>query len=232
MLFFCYTVYIMENTLLNQKNYLNKNLKAAYTLFKQNWGVLTLMTLTVIAASIIPEFLDDTLLIVLISFVINLVVSLGFTKATLSLVDGKKVSYVDLFTQVSVKNLIFVFIASAIVSILSFIGLLLLIIPGIIISLGLSQVVYVILDQDKGIIGSLKESWRITKGYRVKIVLVGLMAILLIFVGALAFGLGILIALPLTYLMYARMYRDLVTLAEVSQNSNESVSEDTKKDLE
>lgn len=86
------------------------------------------------------------------------------------------------------------------------VGLLLFIIPGIIWFLQFLLFPYFIIEQGKGPLEALKESRRITRGYKGKIFVFCLLALLLDILGALFFGIGLFITLPLTWVAQARIY--------------------------
>jgi uncharacterized membrane protein len=89
------------------------------------------------------------------------------------------------------------------------IGFVLLIIPGIIAKLGLLFVPFLILEKDMKGVESIKESWRMSKGYKWQ--LFGLLIVLLFLniLGALVFGVGLLVTIPLSVLMLAHAYREI-----------------------
>ncbi len=222
----------MENILLNQKGYGTKILKASYNLFKKNWKTLILMSVVLLALQVIPEFFGESYIIAIVSSIINVIVGLGFMYSVLSLVDGNQISFKEMFTRPSIKDVVFVFLASLVASILTLIGYILLIVPGIILTFGLSQATYLIIDKKAGIIESLKKSWKITNGYKWRIFVIGFRAGLIAIAGLLALGVGIFVALPIVYLMYAKTYRDLVLLSENDQATSTDVPETQNESIE
>jgi hypothetical protein len=89
------------------------------------------------------------------------------------------------------------------------VGFVLLIVPGIIASLGLGFVPFVAVDRGTWPIDSLKESWRITKGHKWQLLLLGLALIALNLIGLLALVIGIFVTIPITLLAGAHAYRTL-----------------------
>lgn len=212
----------MENILLNQKGYGTKILKASYNLFKKNWKTLILMTLVLFVVQVVPELLGESFIVGIVSSILNVFVGIGFMYATLSLVDGDSITFKEMFTRPSGRDIVFVLLASLLSGILTMIGFILLIVPGIILAFGLSQVTYLVIDKKAGIIESLKKSWKITNGYKWRIFVIGFRAGLIALAGVLVVGIGLLVAMPIVYLMYAKMYRDLVSIYE---NNGESIAE-------
>jgi len=86
---------------------------------------------------------------------------------------------------------------------------LVLVIPGIILALALSQAGYLVIDQGQGPVAALKESARITKGNRGKLLLLGIAVALLVIVGLICLLVGVLIALPVASIAMAHAYRVL-----------------------
>ncbi len=96
-------------------------------------------------------------------------------------------------------------------------GLILLIIPGIIASIMFLFSQYIILEKDLKPVDAMKESMRITKGRRWK--LLGLLVVytLLNIAGAIALLVGLLVTIPVTMLGLAHAYRTLSDTAEKAE---------------
>jgi len=75
-------------------------------------------------------------------------------------------------------------------------GFLLLIVPGVIIGLGFYFVMHVVVDKNLRYVDALKASWRITRGYKVELLLLGLLCAGVMLLGALACCVGLLVAAP------------------------------------
>ena len=104
--------------------------------------------------------------------------------------------------------------AQFLVAIIIFVGLLLLIVPGIIAALGLLFVLYVVIDRGAGPINALKESWRITNGNKWQLFLFGLVLSGLNLVGVLLLVVGLLVTVPVTWIAVTHAYRTLASQAE------------------
>jgi uncharacterized membrane protein len=92
-------------------------------------------------------------------------------------------------------------------------GFILLIVPGVIASLGLVFVAYTVVDRGAGPISALQESWRITNGHKWRLFLLGLALIGINIVGTLALLVGLLVTLPVTWLAVTHAYRTLAANA-------------------
>lgn len=152
-------------------------------------------------------------LLYIVLFVINLVIGIGVTKIALEFVDGKKPKFTDLFYLRPAVNY---FIASFIQGIITVIGFILLIIPGIIFSIRLSYVSYLIVDKNFGPIEAIKTSWKITKGNIWNLFFFGILLGLINILGLLCLIIGLFVTVPLTMLATAFVYRKLLLQSEAA----------------
>ena len=103
-------------------------------------------------------------------------------------------------------------IASLLLAVLVLMGTVLLVIPGIVAAIGLSQTFYVLQDHpEMGAEAALKESWRLTwtNGHMWKVLFMSFLSFFVLLGGALAFGVGLIIAYPLVSVMLAGLYEEL-----------------------
>lgn len=89
------------------------------------------------------------------------------------------------------------------------IGFVLLIVPGIIAMLFFMFSTFIVIDRGLGPIEAMKESMRITAGYRWPLLGFLLLVFLIVLAGALVFGVGLLVAVPVVTLAFAHAYRVL-----------------------
>ena len=97
-------------------------------------------------------------------------------------------------------------------SVIVLVGCVLLIIPGIIAAIGLSQTFYVLQDQPQlGAEGAIRESWRLTwtNGHMWKVFFMNILVFFVGLGGLLALGVGLLVALPLISVMGGGLYEEL-----------------------
>lgn len=93
------------------------------------------------------------------------------------------------------------------------IGLLLLIVPGIIAALVFMFAPYLVIDKGLGPVAALKESARITKGNRLRLLaLMGAVALISL-LGLFALIVGLFVAIPVTSLAYINAYRRFSAVA-------------------
>lgn len=133
---------------------------------------------------------------------------LGFARMMLAAHAGSVPSVNMLFGE-SWKTLLQYAIVAIVSGILTFVGLVLLIVPGIIVFTMLSLAPFILLDRGTSAIESLKESRRITKGHRMNIFLFVLMLALLNIAGALVFFVGLLVTVPISLLAFVYAYRQV-----------------------
>lgn len=151
-----------------------------------------------------------TLGIILMNIVfalIGCIFNLGYLKNIFQALDGDEPQF-SAYGQQARKILTY-FIASIIMSIIVCIGFCLLILPGIYLAVRLQYFTAVIVEDNGGIISSLKRSWEITKGNFWPLFLLGLTFFGIAILGILLFVVGIFVAYPLIYMMYAASYRVL-----------------------
>lgn len=103
-------------------------------------------------------------------------------------------------------------LGALVVTALTWIGLLLFIVPGIIVGLGFSQTTLLIMDQDMDWQDAMRSSWRMMSGYKFWLFLIGLAMAAIILVSMLPFLLGLFLSLPLaayvTPVFYDRLCRE------------------------
>jgi uncharacterized membrane protein len=184
---------------------------------KKNFGFLTGMTLLGVIVLAVFSWLGEgsgkqtcgpSLLFTLVNqFFVSPLISLGFLNIALLVINGKKPGVADLFNRYS---LIWKYIViSILTSILCIIGLILLIIPGIYIGLRLMFATNLIVDKNLGPVVAMKKSWAITEGSAWQLFLFGLMGAGVCILGALVFGIGILVAIPVVTLANMYVYAKL-----------------------
>ena len=88
--------------------------------------------------------------------------------------------------------------------------MILLIVPGIIWALKYSQVRFLILDGQMGIMEVFSKSARMTNGSKMELFILYILLGLLNFAGALLFGIGLLFTVPLTMIVVAFVYNLLL----------------------
>ncbi len=107
-------------------------------------------------------------------------------------------------------------LASLLVTIITVIGLFLLIVPGIIFACKLAFVPYLVVDRKTEVIEAIKGSWRMTNGHAWKIFLIGLLAILIFIAGLICFVVGVIISIMWIRTAFASIYHAVSIQAQIS----------------
>lgn len=145
----------------------------------------------------------------LITIIISAIFALGYLKNLFQALDGEEPQFSAYGQQA--RKIITYLIANLFLGIIMMIGLCLFIIPGIYLALRLQFYVAFIVEDDAGIIDSLKRSWEITRGQGMSLFMLMLAIIGICLLGFILLGIGIFVALPLVYMMYAYVFRKLNT---------------------
>ena len=99
--------------------------------------------------------------------------------------------------------------ATIVVGIAIILGLLLLIVPGIIVALMFMFATIIVIDRERGPIEAMKESMRVTRGYKWSLLGLAVVLVLLNVLGLLAFVVGLLVSIPVSLLAFMHAYRSL-----------------------
>jgi uncharacterized membrane protein len=151
------------------------------------------------------DWLPILLTIGLFGFIVSAVLKLGLLKTSLSLVDGGKPTFDDLWTTVHFLPAYFGAVILMAVPIV--LGFALLIVPGIYLYVRWQFFTILIIDKNLPPIEALKESWRLTSGRVIDMFLVLVLMTALLLAGSLAFGVGLIAALPLSLIFLSQVYR-------------------------
>ena len=167
----------------------------------------------------------------IVGYVLGRFGQLGFTHLALRVVDGEEATIGDLFSQgrLLVRAVLATIVYAGIVigGFLLLIvpgiiwgrefqyyiyvgGFLLLIVPAIIWGIKFQYYIYAIVDEDAGVMESLKRSSALTRGEKLNLFWYGLLCGLVGLLGTLALGVGVLAAAPTIALASAYVYRRLV----------------------
>ncbi len=147
------------------------------------------------------------IILYVVVFVINTIIGMGLIKISLEFVDKKKPKFRDLFHT---KNLVNFILASLIRGVITLIGFILLIIPGIIFSIRLQYVPYLIVDKNLPTVEAIKKSWEMTKGNTWNLFFFGILLFLVNVLGVIFLLVGLFVTVPLTMLATTFVYRKLL----------------------
>ena len=168
---------------------------------------------TVVADIVEPSFIPILSYVVqatssLLGLLIGSYISGGITSFGLKVARGQPAAFGDVFS--GGKYFGSMLVGTFCLYIAVFIGSLLCLVPGVILGLGLSMYTFLIVDQGLGGIDALKKSWEMTKGHKLNIFVFGLLGIVVVFAGALACGIGVLLgSYPVLMIAAAYIYLKL-----------------------
>jgi uncharacterized membrane protein len=195
-------------------------IKYGWQTVKKNLLFFVVITVIYIAAALIQPIFEALMegkqhaevyksIFSIFSNIFLFAIELGLIFIFLSTIDGKSSKVSDVFKKFNFI-LILKYIASSIIFFLIFlVGLLLLVVPGIIFAIRFSLYPYILVDKNVGPIEALKESWRITKGNALRILVFNIYALGITILGLLALVVGLLVAIPITNIGLAYIYRKL-----------------------
>ena len=185
------------------------------TFKKRPWFLVGAYLLLIIVVSVISgilnQFSNDGVLIASIfgiaRFALELLVGMGTIAFTLKAHDDiEHVTLMDFWRPYPFWK----YVGSTVLfTIICVVGFILLIIPGIIWSLMFSFSGYFVIDKKMWPIEALKESKRITYGYKWELLLLGFLSILVVLLGFVCLLVGVLVAYPVITLASAHAYRTL-----------------------
>ncbi|WP_165157281.1 hypothetical protein [Parabacteroides sp. ZJ-118] len=142
-----------------------------------------------------------------ISVSFSIIFSLGYMKNIFQALDGEEPQFSAYGQQT--KHIITYFLASLIAGFVVLAGFFFFIIPGIYLALRLQFFQAFIVEENAGIIESLRKSWEITKGQGLPLLMLALVMIGILILGCILFGIGIFVAAPLVCMMYGYVFRKL-----------------------
>ena len=139
----------------------------------------------ILLASALPQialqFAPQNILLNIVVICISAYIQLGLAVYCIGLYKGDEVNYMTIFSRFKgLKPIVFILILSVVI----FLGFILLIIPGIILSLMYSQVFYILADDpDIGAIEAFNKSEKMMRGHKWQLFMLNLEAALYIFAG-------------------------------------------------
>ena len=141
-----------------------------------------------------------------LSFVANLVIQSGIIKASLALTRGQKIDVGSAFSGINWAQVV---IAALIIGALTFVGLLLCVLPGILVVFFTSYTLYFVIDRNQDAVTAIKSSVALVKDNAGVLVLFFLASLAAYIVGACLCGVGLLAAIPVVVLAQAYTFRTL-----------------------
>jgi uncharacterized membrane protein len=200
----------------NSKFSIQESLNYGWNAFKSQTGFFLGFILIFFIISFVPSFIVQRLfpapnpvgfVLRVVLWLVNLYLGMVSTRIALDIYDSGTANLNrlgDLF-QIYIPYVIGKFLFAVMVGV----GTILLIVPGIILSLMFLYVGYLVVDRRLGPIEALKESYRITTGVKWPLFVFGLVIVLVNIVGMVCLGIGLFVSVPITMMASAYVYRQL-----------------------
>lgn len=194
------------------------HMRTAREKLKNNWSTAFLVGLTLMIPTLISESLKaigsvevggmEDISLGLIPTLVAGPLALGFSIYSLNLFRNGSADYNNIFDGFkSLGKILGVYFLMIVLVIL---GMILLIIPGIILAFGFSMAYFVMIDKPElGIVDTLKESWKIMKGNKTKLLGLSLRFIPWAILGILCLVVGVIFVLPWMQMSYASFYEEI-----------------------
>jgi hypothetical protein len=197
-------------------------LSSAFAAFKPNWVVLVFAPLVMGILAYVPMIacvlpgaigvfrrnsapdlalkgVGYILLLIVISFIMP-----GIMRIMLGVARGRQPAFGEMFG--GGDRFIPMLGASVLVGFATLVGLGLFIVPGVIISIGLSLTSYFVVDQGLGPVAAIQASWAATSGHKMKLFLFGLVCSLIAVGAEILCCLPLLAAIPVIWLAHAIVF--------------------------
>ncbi len=204
-------------------------IKFGWKVIRNNLGFFLGVSLIIALIEIVSEYFLANLkkegsfwAFYLISYVVFLWIDMGMINISISVLKNKNKSYSDLFTTYPLIPKYF--IGSILYSLLVYIGLFLLIVPGIYLGIRFGFFRFLIVDKEVGPIEAFKISSEITKGVKWNLFLFYLLIAFINLLGFLLLIIGLFVTVPITYLASTYVYRKLL---EQTQMKDMPILEET-----
>ena len=193
-----------------------ESVKFAWQKTKENFWNLIAVTVIVMVVNGVFNSLEKhtagvlplvSMIIWICSWLVSLLMALGVIKIALKVYAGERFEISDIFTNT--KKFLDYLLASILYFVAVVFGLVLLIVPGIIIAIRMGFYSYLIVDKEMGPVDALKESMNLTKGSSWNIFFFWFLLLGIVLLGFLALIVGIVVAIPVTWIAYVFVYKFL-----------------------
>ena len=143
----------------------------------------------------------------LVAWIVSMIIGAGLVRGALDITEGRQL---DPGTLLRPNKLGEVIIASLVVGVLTFVGFILCVIPGILVAFFTSYTLYFLMDrQELGAMDAIRASFDFTRNNAANVILWFLLSLVAWFVGALLCGIGLIVAVPVILIGTAYTYKTL-----------------------
>ena len=197
---------------MNNSLNLVESFKSAWSSFTRNANIFVLVTLIFLILTILLGSADESRAYAPIPGVTNTLVSFFasyiMVRLSLTVARGGKALWKDVFV-IRWSEFGWYVLAAIVTGVISALGLVLLIIPGLFIITRLALSNFAMIDEGLKPIESIKRSWALTRGYFWQMFLAGIVIVGLNIVGTALLGIGVLVSSPVSFLFSAYIYEKL-----------------------
>jgi len=204
---------------------IDEALKFGWNTMKTNFwfffGILIIAWIVVYVPSLIGNLLRDKssllyLIFMLVSWAIQVMISIGLIRISLKFIDGGKPEFNDLFRF---QGFFWRYLGgSLLVGLIVVVGILLFVIPGIVWAIMFQFFGFLIIDKNLSIMDSVRQSGNLTKTVRWKLLGFGLLLMLINYLGLIVLLVGLFATIPTTMLAHAWVYRKLLGQTESGES--------------
>ena len=173
----------------------------AFTAYTTGDGMIESTTQIITAGGVVVLIVSS-----LVQILVSGVIAAAYYGGLLDIANGQPVTVGSFFRPRNVSSVV---IASLIVGVLTVIGLLACIIPGLLVGFFTVFTTVAIVDRNLSPTAGIRASFDIAKTHFAKVLLAWLTSSALLIVGALLCGVGLLVAAPVSYLFLVYTYRKL-----------------------
>lgn len=201
----------------------------AWALFKQNAGILVGATVITMAvsmlisgvASVLQDPGNDAALVIagavvnLIGNIVNTFLTIGMIRLCLAVARGEPRDIGMLFSG---GPYFWRYLGVSILfGIAMFVGLLLLLIPGIYVAITYWPSMFLVIDRNTRVFESLRVAGELAKGNRINSVVLGVFGLLINFAGLMMCFVGLFATIPIVYLMVVSAYLSMTGQRKLMQ---------------
>jgi hypothetical protein len=183
--------------------------------FTGNLGSILIAILVLVGVQIVFQvvsyFVRDSyivsFLIGLASWIVSMIIGAGIVRGALDITEGRELDPKTLLTPQKLGEVI---VASVLIGIATFIGFILLVIPGLLVAFFTSFTLYFLMDKPElGAIDAIKASFEFTKNNAGNVIVWFLLSLVTYVVGFCLCGVGLIAAIPVIILGTAYTYKTL-----------------------
>ncbi len=208
---------------------IEKSIKQAWYIFKENWKDIYKVGFISLIIQLIAQYLTTynsenmSPLVAMIGgiayYILTSVLTMNNVRILLKIIRAQDFELEELF-NFDVKVFSYLW-GSFVIGMLVFVGMILLVIPGLYWAFKYMFTPYIIIDQGLGYREAMKKSGRMTEGYKLKMFLFGLALLGINLLGMLPLFLGLLITIPLSYVAYLVVYEKLSFIESEGQTQDQ-----------